>query len=159
MHRWQPLVSVLCGCFAAAAQANTVLGEWATQGYAARVQIGACEQAPERLCGKIVWLWESLDRQGRPTTDSRNPDAARRAAPLVGLQMLSDFSPTRPRTWSGGHIYNPEDGRTYSATLTLRGPDVLEVEGCVLIVCSRQVWRKLPASCQPAAVDHSVRRP
>lgn len=57
--------------------------------------------------------------------------------PLIGLQMLSDFAPgTRAQIWSGGTIYNPEDGRTYAATLTLRAPDLLEVEGCVLIICS-----------------------
>ena len=64
--------------------------------------------------------------------------------------MLFDFAPgSRPQSWTGGHIYNPEDGRTYSATLTQRSTDLLEVEGCVLFVCSRQVWRKLPATCNP----------
>jgi uncharacterized protein (DUF2147 family) len=73
--------------------------------------------------------------------------------------MLSDFAPaTRPQSWTGGTTYNPKDGRTYAATLTLRAPDLLEMEGCVLIVCSRQVWRKLPTTCHPVPPDASNRR-
>jgi Delta7-sterol 5-desaturase len=160
MRRWRFPASAIVGlAVATVAHANTAVGEWATQGYSARVQIRACDHAPGRLCGTIVWLWEPSDKQGRPMTDTRNPDASRRAAPLVGLQMLSDFAPaTRPQSWTGGTIYNPEDGRTYGATLTLRAPDLLEVEGCVLIVCSRQVWRKLPTSCHPASSDTPNRR-
>lgn len=150
MRLWQYLVSAAWSLSAIAANADSVHGEWVTQGHAARVLIRSCDSASERLCGFVVWLWEPLDKQGRPVMDVRNPGVARRATPLIGLQMLSDFTPAeKPNAWSGGSIYNPEDGRTYAATLTLQAPDQLAVEGCVLFVCSRQVWRKLPTTCNP----------
>ena len=46
-----------------------------------------------------------------------------------------------------GRIYNPENGRTYRASLKLRSPDILEVKGCLLIVCDTQVWRRVESLC------------
>ena len=43
--------------------------------------------------------------------------------------------------WSG-QIYNPEDGQTYRATVRRNGADALLIEGCVLFICQKQVWRK-----------------
>lgn len=126
------------------AWAADIRGEWATQGYSARVLVRPCADAPDRLCGAITWLWAPTDAAGRPVTDSRHPDPARRDAPLVGLDMLHGFRPGTPGTWIDGRIYNPEDGRTYGATLKLRTPELLEVQGCVLMFCARQVWRRLP---------------
>lgn len=159
MTLWRQLASVAAGLALQHALADDVpLGEWATQGSSARVQIRTCAHAADRLCGTIVWLWEPFDKRGHPMTDSRNADPTKRGMPLIGLQLLSDFSQgSQPGTWMGGSIYNPEDGRTYSATMRLRGLDVLEVEGCVLFLCSRQVWRRLPASCTLASSDLTQR--
>jgi hypothetical protein len=46
-----------------------------------------------------------------------------------------------------GEIYNPENGRTYKALLTLRDADTLEIEGCILFVCRKQVWRRPIVLC------------
>lgn len=150
MRLLQYLASAIWSLSACAATANAIHGEWVTQGHGARVLIRNCDNAPDKSCGVIVWLWEPLDKQGRPVTDVRNPSPARRTIPLIGLQMLSDFTPAeKPNSWSGGSIYNPEDGRNYAATLTLQASDQLTVEGCVLFVCSRQIWRKLPTTFNP----------
>ncbi len=130
------------------ALASDILGEWVTQGYSARVDIRPCQRATEKLCGTITWLWESVDPNGKPTADANHPDASRRSQPLVGLEMLSGFKPgTAAGTWVGGQIYNPEDGRTYGSKMKLRSPEVLEVEGCVLVLCAKQIWRRLPRRC------------
>ena len=130
------------------ARASSVLGEWATQGYSARVDVRPCPSAPERLCGTITWLWESVDKSGKPTLDANHPDPSRRSQALIGLELLSGFKPgPDSATWVGGQIYNPEDGRTYSSRMRLRSPDVLEVEGCVLILCAKQIWRRVPPRC------------
>lgn len=139
------LVATAAAALPRSAAAADILGEWATQGYSARVLVRPCADAPDRVCGAITWLWEPTDAAGRPVTDSRHPDPARRDKPLVGLDMLHGFRPgATPGTWADGRIYNPEDGRTYGATLKLRTPELLEVQGCVLMFCARQVWRRLP---------------
>ncbi len=43
-----------------------------------------------------------------------------------------------------GVSYNPNDGKTYSGSLKLTGPDSLEVSGCVMSVfCKRQTWTRV----------------
>ena len=130
------------------ARAAGVLGEWATQGHSARVNIQPCQGASEKMCGTITWLWDPVDGQGRPVVDAKHPDTARRGQPLIGLEMLAGFKPGPVvGSWVEGQIYNPEDGRTYNSRMKLRSPEVLEVEGCVLVFCTRQIWRRVPRRC------------
>lgn len=117
-------------------------GEWTTQGCASRVRIHSCKTAPDSTCGTITWLWESVDRSGQPVRDANNGDAGLRARPLEGLEILAGFRKSEAGRWTGGSIYNPEDGRRYSASLRLRSAEVLELEGCVLFICKQQIWRR-----------------
>ena len=123
-----------------AAADDGVLGRWATPGVSAIVELAPCVER-STLCGTIRWLWDAVDERGRPRLDSQNADASLRSQPLLGLTILSGLKPTSSGGWSG-QIYNPEDGQTYRATLNRRGADALLVEGCVLFICQKQVWRK-----------------
>jgi hypothetical protein len=54
--------------------------------------------------------------------------------------------------WGDGRICNPEDGRSYASNIALLNPNTLEVNGCVLLFCKRQVWRRFDfAQCPPVA--------
>jgi uncharacterized protein (DUF2147 family) len=129
---------------AAAAYAQEgVRGRWATPGVAAIVELAPCPGA-STLCGTIRWLWDGVDEKGRPRLDVQNADASLRSRQLLGLSILSGLAPAAGGRWSG-RIYNPEDGQTYGATLSQLGSDTLLVEGCVLFVCRKQVWRKASA--------------
>ena len=48
-------------------------------------------------------------------------------------------------SWSGGRIYNPEDGKTYKCKLTLQDDGTLKVRGYVgmSIFGKTQIWRRL----------------
>jgi uncharacterized protein (DUF2147 family) len=48
-----------------------------------------------------------------------------------------------PDKWSG-QVYNVEDGKTYSGSLTLQGVRSLKLEGCVLggLICKGQMWTR-----------------
>lgn len=120
-----------------------VFGRWATPGVSAIVELAPCSDAT-MLCGTIRWLWDGIDDKGRPRLDAQNADASQRSRPLRGLTILSDLKTAKAGVWEG-RIYNPEDGQTYRATLSRRGPDTVIVEGCVLFVCQKQVWRKASA--------------
>lgn len=125
-------------------------GRWLTERANAAVQIGPCETAAAgQLCGTIVWLWQPNDESGRPRRDAENQAAERRARPLIGTEILAGFAAKAPGHWTGGRIYNPEDGRTYDATLRMQGADTLVVEGCVLFICKKQLWRRAGDVCQP----------
>jgi uncharacterized protein (DUF2147 family) len=117
-----------------------VMGRWATPGVSAVVDLARCADA-QTLCGTIRWLWDAVDERGLPRLDANNADVALRTRPLLGLAILSGLKLRTDGAWSG-RIYNPEDGQTYRAVLKRVGADTLDVEGCVLMLCKKQVWRK-----------------
>ena len=130
------------GLLLGADQAHAVdapTGRWMTPGASAIVELAPCEGTPG-ICGTIRWLWDAVDDKGRPRLDAQNADTGLRTRPLVGLPILSGLTPTAGGAWAG-RIYNPEDGQTYKATLRRNGADTLVIEGCVLIICQKQVWR------------------
>lgn len=136
------LVFVLGGAFAAdAQQPRHPAGDWSTQGGWATVRIAPCANNVERLCGNIVALRRPNDRNGQPLRDNENPDPAPRARPLVGLPFIWDFR-SSGRRWTGGHIYDPDSGRTYGSNMRVRPDGNLEVNGCVLFICQAQVWTR-----------------
>ena len=143
--------------FSNAIGAETIEGEWVTQGYTARVHIMPCAQTLEKLCGRIDWLWEAIDENGKSRVDSNNPTTARRSDPLVGLSILRNFKGDRSNHWSDGTIYDPESGRTYKSTLTLRDSTTLEVNGCVLFVCRTQIWRRAESVCPVQKISEGAR--
>jgi Delta7-sterol 5-desaturase len=132
---------------AATSGAQEIVGEWATQGYAARVRIESCTDNAQLICGTIAWLWEPVDDNGTPIVDRNNPSPELRNRPIVGLSILNDFRMRDAAHWAEGTIYDPESGRTYNASLTFRSSDTLELEGCVLFVCRKQVWRRAQSVC------------
>ena len=77
--------------------------------------------------------------------DGNNPDKKLRSRKIVGLSLLSGFVPSDDKNkWQDGKIYNPEDGKTYSCSLTLRDDGKLDVRGYVGISLfgKSQIWAR-----------------
>ena len=113
---------------AAPAGAFDPTGLWWAERGAAKVAVSRCDDA---LCGRVVWLRSPLDESGCLARDAENPDPALRDRALVGLDLLRELRPseTDPDEWSGGKIYDPTSGRSYSAVVRMADPDRLEVRG------------------------------
>lgn len=108
-------------------QASTSpLGLWYAEGGAAQVEIQPCGPS---LCGRVVWLRSPFDENGCTLTDRWNPEAALRARPVIGIDILRGLDPVAADTWDGGTIYDPTSGRTYRCTMSLDGEDRLLVRG------------------------------
>ena len=121
----------------AAFAADPVEGEWLTQAGTAKVKIAPCGGG--KICGHVSWLKNAADAKA---TDANNPDAKLKARPIMGLPMLQGFKPAGPGKWTGGKIYDPNSGKTYDSKLTVTGAGTLKVEGCILMVCQAQTWRR-----------------
>ncbi len=110
-----------------------VLGLWVDQEQAERQKLGIwIDKCGELLCGRIVWMKKPQSRDGGLKRDRYNPDESLRERPICGLRILEGFKPVAQDIWGDGRIYNPNDGRTYSSTLTLQPDGKLEVRGFVL---------------------------
>lgn len=139
---------------AAPAQAAEPYGLWLTQAKTAHVEVYRCAD-PKRgpVCGKVVWLKEAINPDQSPAAsvedvrDLLNEDPRQRGRKMLGLELFSGFtnSPDEKDVWSDGEIYNAEDGKTYSARITLLDADTLRLRGYVGIplLGKTQVWTRL----------------
>lgn len=80
--------------------------------------------------GKVIWLTNPKDANGKPKVDKNNPNASLRNQPLIGLTMLRNFK-FDDDEWSGGQIYNPSDGKEYKAYMKLMDQNTLSVRGYI----------------------------
>ena len=105
----------------------------------ARIEVRKC--GGSKLCAKIIWLENANDSRGKPLRDVRNSDPSQRGRAILGLPLFSGFSPSGPNAWAG-QIYNPEDGNTYSATLTLVSRKQIVLKGCKAfgLLCGQKTW-------------------
>jgi uncharacterized protein (DUF2147 family) len=130
-----------------AASATPPYGVWTSQKRDVRVRLSDCGGKNGKICGTLVWLQESVDpKTGKPKTDRLNPDPAKRARPLIGIQVANNFVPNGAQQWSGT-IYNADDGHTYRAHLIVLGPHTIRLKGCMLVVlCMGHTWRRVDSS-------------
>jgi uncharacterized protein (DUF2147 family) len=122
---------------AGAVESEDVLGRWNTEDRDAVIEIYGCYG---KYCGRIVWVDEPVysaedrnGKEGQPKVDENNPDFRLRNRPIVGLQIMYDFSFDGEAAWKGGKIYDPERGKTYKGMMTLVSPNTLNVKGYVVI--------------------------
>jgi uncharacterized protein (DUF2147 family) len=105
-----------------------------------KIHVFKCGKSKTHLCAKISWLKQPNDSKGRPLHDIRNQDPSQRDRPIVGLHIFSGLVPSAPSTWTG-KIYNPEDGNTYSATLTVVSRKQIVLRGCkAWLLCGEKQW-------------------
>mgnify|MGYP006296552083 CR=1 FL=1 len=106
---------------------DKIWGEWFTDGKKSVIKIYRAKNG--MYYGKIVWLEEPREN-GKPKLDKENPDKSKRDKPLIGLLLLREFDYEGDNEYSGGTIYDPENGKTYRCTMTMKG-DKLFVRGYV----------------------------
>lgn len=107
--------------FAAPALAQDVSGTWLRDTGASKVRFAKCGEA---MCGTISWL-----------KDTSGPAK-------LGQRIFYDMKPNGAGKWSGS-AFNPEDGKTYSGTMSLAG-DTLTTAGCVFggMICRTVKWSR-----------------
>ncbi len=120
--------------------AAPVTGHWFTHKSKSIVKVSKCGAG---LCGKIVWLRNGLNSTGQPVRDARNRDKRYRTRKVLGLTTFSGLTPSGPGRWSG-LMYNPDDGRTYNASLTFVSTGSIRVQGCRLGggPCGARSWTR-----------------
>ncbi|WP_404337192.1 DUF2147 domain-containing protein [Sphingomonas sp. MMS12-HWE2-04] len=136
------MLAIMLGlALAVAPQANAndaVAGRWKTETRNGVIEIQRCGAS---ICGRLITS-DGL-RTNPDTRDVNNADAKLRTRQLRGLQILYGFKAVA-KGWSGGKIYNAEDGKTYNAEITLAGPDQLKLKGCVFWpLCKTQTWTRI----------------
>ncbi|MBW1731571.1 MAG: DUF2147 domain-containing protein [Deltaproteobacteria bacterium] len=121
-------------------QGDAILGKWLTAGGKSLVEIYKCGDG---YCGKIVWLREPFDKEGKEKLDVHNTDESKRNRKLLGLQIINGFKHKGDNRWEGGKIYDPEKGKTYKCKARLEG-DNLKLRGYIgfSLIGRTTTWRR-----------------
>ena len=143
--RYEFVVAVVATLFlvapAKAQSAGGPDGVWLTQQGDAKVRVSKCGAG---ICGVVVWLREPIDpATGKPQIDDKNANPILAKRPIIGLNIFSGMKSVTGNKWSGT-IYNADDGKSYSSSVAVAGPQKLEVRGCVMgILCGGETWTKI----------------
>lgn len=133
------LCSLLIAPAAALAGPDDILGVWLNGLKNTKIEISKCG---EKYCGKIVWLKEPGSDDGievPPKFDIHNP-----SVPLMGLQIVHDFTYAGDNVWKGAKLYDPRSGNTYRGKMNLVSPNRLELRGYIGIplLGRTEVWTR-----------------
>lgn len=123
-------------------ESEAMLGVWETGNGKARIKV---DKTQDKYNGRIVWLREPNNEEGKPKVDKNNPDEKLRTKPLLGYSLLKNFSFVEKKVWDAGTIYDPETGSTYSCTITMTDVNTLDVRGYIgLSLFGRtDVWKRV----------------
>ena len=79
-----------------------------------------------KLSGKLFWLKNPLDANGKHKLDKENPKNELTRLPILEMVFLFDFD-YKDGIWEGGTIYDPKTGKTSSCKISTVGKDKLNV--------------------------------
>jgi uncharacterized protein (DUF2147 family) len=136
------LMMMIMVASAAKANPDAILGVWQNGTGKGHIQI---YKENGKYFGKIIWLKNPLNEFGKPRLDKKNQHEQLRTKPLIGSIMLRDFVFDENDEWTGGKIYNPEDGKEYKAYMKLKDPKTLSVRGYIGFswIGKTDVWIKV----------------
>lgn len=117
-----------------------IFGYWLTSG--SIVKIETCNNS---ICGEIATVFTEEGVDPKSILDENNKDKSKRERPIVGINILSDFSieKSAQKIFKGGKIYDPRSGNTYKSNLYLNEDGTLKVEGCLAFICDGEEWQPL----------------
>ncbi|QEM09065.1 DUF2147 domain-containing protein [Mucilaginibacter rubeus] len=121
------LLTIAAVSINAKAQSDKIEGLWYNDVKSAKIQI--TKENNGKFYGKVVWLKEPL-KNGKPKVDEMNTDEKLRSRPRLGLPVLADFVKDGENKYSGGTIYDPNNGKTYSCKMTCKG-ETLDIRGYI----------------------------
>jgi hypothetical protein len=62
------------------------------------------------------------------------------------MPILLDMTLSKPNKWEG-QVYNSQNGKTYSANISLSDPNTLRIQGCVFgFLCGGENWTRVDTS-------------
>jgi len=130
---------------------NSVIGDWLVKDGYANIRIDNCD-------GKMwgIVAWEKVPGG----LDTENPDPARKTRLTLGMPVLLGLAPKEPNKWQGS-IYNSQNGKTYSASISLADENTLDLEGCLFtnFMCMTQQWTRVRIPPQNALPLPAVKGP
>jgi len=139
------LTFVCCYSFGyAQVETDAIVGTWLAISKSGKGHIQIFKEG-DKYFGKIAWIDEPNDANGKPKLDANNPDAKKRNQPILGLVNLRNFTYAGGKVWENGKVYDPEAGKDYSCKMTLKDANTLDVRGFIGIslIGRTETWKRV----------------
>ncbi|CAN5439876.1 DUF2147 domain-containing protein [soil metagenome] len=111
-------------------------GDWLVEDGVANIRVAECNGS----------MWGAVSWEKTPGgIDKNNPDVSKRTRPTLGMLTLIDMKKKPKADEWNGKVYDAKDsGKLYSASIRPKGPDELEIEGCLVWpLCGSQTWTRV----------------
>tara|TARA_B100000575_G_scaffold59235_1_gene44882 strand:+ start:329 stop:754 length:426 start_codon:yes stop_codon:yes gene_type:complete len=115
------LITIICQ-----GQSNDILGVWLEEKKESKIEVYKKDNS---FFGKIIWLKEPLDEDGKIKLDKKNPNNSMRENPINGLVIMKDLKYKKKGEWSDGEIYDARTGKTYSLEVYMKNVNKLDLRG------------------------------
>ena len=121
---------------------DAVLGKWLNVSGEGQIMI---YKKGNEYFGKLVWLKSPNDEKGNPKLDIKNPEISLITRPVLGLEILKNFSYDGEGIWVDGSIYDPKTGKTYSCKMSMESSEKLDIRGFVgfSILGKTETWTRV----------------
>ena len=123
--------------------ADDIVGVWLTGSGKAHVKI---DKVGNYYFGRVVWLKEPLNTEGKPKLDINNEDVSKRNKTVFGMQLVGGFEWKNDNLWDNGSIYDPLNGKTYKCKIDLENFTTMNIRGFIGISCRSTTRRGIRSS-------------
>jgi uncharacterized protein (DUF2147 family) len=139
------LISFFTVCFISTSFAQTkddIIGKWISEHGSGKIDI---YKEGNEYAGKLIWLKEPLNDEGKAKTDAHNPSTDLQSRPVLGLEILKNFTFNGDGEFTEGTVYDPKSGKTYNCKMTLKSKDKLEIRGYmgISLIGKSETWTRV----------------
>jgi len=110
--RYLVIFSFFIFSFTSSVSSDNIIGVWLNQVKDAKIEI---YKNNGKYHGKVVWIKSPNDKNGIPIKDANNPKQNLRSKAIFNLVIIKNLIYNEGE-WSGGTIYDPNNGKTYECT-------------------------------------------
>jgi len=98
--------------------------------------------APVAAANSPVGLWATEENKGNVRVEQCGPNLCGYAE-KTNERILINMRPAGSK-WSG-RIRDPNSGRNYDSTISMKGPNAMRVQGCAFggMFCGGQTWKRV----------------
>lgn len=124
-------------------KSHAIIGTWQPEEGDFTIQIF---DDGDEFKGKIVWLKEPNDKEGKPKIDILNPERRLRSRPVLNMVNMTGFMYNdTEKTWEDGFVYYPDSGETLLGSIYLKDTDTLILTGFIGFSLEevRYVWKRI----------------
>ncbi len=118
--------------------ADRIVGVWLNEEQTSKIEIF---KDGNSYSGKIVWLAQPNDPDGKPYLDKKNPNPEKRNQKILGLTIITGLNYAKNK-WSGGTMYGPKRGQYADCSSELKGVGELQLKVSKGVFSATKTWTR-----------------